>query len=219
MEFMQYDGLALAIALFAVLALLVAARILFNSGWLIGWVRGNCGIAFIAAAAFIGLLANDVRSYLPLPQDKPLVTVSFQAQGAQSYRVTLQEGAEERQVNLEGDLWQLDGRLLQWKGLAALIGLQSGYRLEKISGRFLAIEQEDAAQYTEVNLAKSLYGIDLWSWLLLGQHDLFLLDAQPRRVTYLPMADQAVYSVSVTPIGLLATPLNQAASQALKDWQ
>ena len=216
---MQYDGLALGVALLALLALLIAARILFNTRWLAGFSRGCCGLAFVALAGGIVLLAIDVRSYQPLASDKSVVTLSFQAQGPQRYQVSLQEGGHERLVALEGDLWQLDARLLQWKGLVALLGLQTGYRLEKLSGRFLAIEQQDKALFTEVSLAQSAYGVDLWRWLRTGQHDLFMLDALARRVVYLPMADQAVYSVSLTPTGLLAQPLNQVAVQALKDWQ
>ncbi len=216
---MQYDGLAVGVALLALLALLVAARVLWRSDWLLGWLRGTAGLLLLALAGLIGLVANDVRSYQPLPADKPLVTLSFQALGPQRYQVSLLQGAEERLITLEGDLWQLDARLLQWKGLAGLIGLQPGYRLEQLSGRFLAIEQQDAAQFTRVALSESLYGIDLWRWLRAGQHDLFLLDAEARRVNYLPMADGAVYSVSLTPAGLLAQPMTQAADQALKDWQ
>jgi hypothetical protein len=216
---MQYDGLALGVALIALLALLIAARILFNHNWFMGFLRGCCGLLFVAVAGFILLLANDLRSYQPLALENPLVTVSFQAQGPQTYQVSLQEGGTERLVSLEGDLWQLDARLLQWRGLAGLIGLQTGYRLEKLSGRFLAVEQQDRAQHAEVNLAPNGYGIDFWHWLRSGPHDLYLLDAMARRVTYLPMADQAVYSVTLTPTGLLAQPLNQVATQALKDWQ
>ncbi|MDP2244930.1 hypothetical protein [Pseudomonas sp.] len=215
---MQYDGLAWATALLALLVVLVAARILFNSHWFLGWLRGTCGLAFVALAGFIGLIAYDLHSYAPLPDGKPLVTVSFEADGP-GYRVNLLEGGSERNVLLEGDLWQLDARLLQWKGLAALIGLQPGYRLDKLSARFLAIEQQEQATLGQVKLAQSPYGVDLWRWLRLGQHDLFMFDAQARRVTYLPIADQAVYRVSLTPTGLLAEPMNQAAKQALLDWQ
>jgi hypothetical protein len=129
------------------------------------------------------------------------------------------EGGRERTLTLEGDLWQLDARILQWKGLAALIGLQPGYRLEKLSGRFLSIEQQSLAQHTRVELARSPYGIDLWRWLRLGQRDLFVFDPQARRVTYLPLADEAVFRINLTPAGLLAEPVNPAAQQALKDWQ
>ncbi|SDG31342.1 hypothetical protein SAMN05216603_101237 [Pseudomonas benzenivorans] len=215
---MQYDALAWATALLALLAVLVAARILFGGQWLLGWLRGTCGLAFLGLAGLVGLVAYDLSSYAPLPQDKPLLTLSFKADGP-LYRVNLLEGGRERSVTLEGDLWQLDARLLQWKGLAALIGLRPGYRLEKLTGRFLAIEQQTLAQHARAELAHSPYGVDLWRWLRQGQHDLLMFDAQARRVTYLPIADDAVYAVSLTPTGLLAQPMNQAAKQALQDWQ
>jgi hypothetical protein len=215
---MQYDGLAWATALLALLAVLIAARILFGGHWLLGWLRGTCGLAFLGLAGLVGLVAYDLHGYTPLPEGKPLVTLSFKADGPR-YRVNLLEGGRERSVTLEGDLWQLDARLLQWKGLAALIGLQPGYRLERLTGRFLAIEQQTLAQHARVDLARSPYGIDLWRWLRMGQHDLFMFDPQARRVTYLPIADDAVYAVSLTSTGLLAQPMNQAAKQALQDWQ
>lgn len=216
---MQYDGLAWFIGLLAILALFIAARILFSRSWFLGWLRGTIGLAFVGLAGLVGVVAYDLLSYSPLPEGKPLLTLSFSADGPQRYRVSLLEGGEERQVTLEGDLWQLDGRLLRWKGLAALIGLQPGYRLEKLSGRFLAIEQQESARNAQVVLAQSPYGIDLWRWLRLGQHDLFLFDPEAARVTYLPIADGAMFSVSLSPTGLLAQPMNQAANQALKDWQ
>ncbi|MGP0173092.1 hypothetical protein ACSVIJ_14565 [Pseudomonas sp. NCHU5208] len=215
---MQYNGLAWATALLAVLALLVALRILLNSGWFLGWLRGTCGLAFLALATLVGLVAYDLYSYSPLPDDKPLVTLSFKADGPQRYSVTLLEGGRERKVTLEGDMWQLDGRLIRWKGIAALIGLQPGYRLERLSGRFLAIEQQALAQHGRVQLAQSPYGIDLWRWLRLNQRDLFLFEPQALRVTYLPIAADAVYSVRLTPTGLLAEPMSPAAEAALKNW-
>lgn len=216
---MQYDGLAWFIGLLAILALFIAARILLSRNWFLGWLRGSIGLAFVGVAGLVGVVAYDLLNYSPLPEGKPLLTLSFSADGPQRYRVSLLEGGEERQVTLEGDLWQLDGRLLRWKGLAALIGLQPGYRLEKLSGRFLAIEQQESARHAQVTLAQSPYGIDLWRWLRLGQHDLFLFDPEAARVTYLPIADGAMFNVSLSPTGLLAQPMNQAANQALKDWQ
>jgi len=215
---MQYDGLAWFTGLLALLALFIAARILFAPNWFLAWLRGTAGLAFLALALLIGVIAYDLRSYDPQVQDKPLVTLSFSADGPQRYRVNLLEGGEEREVTLEGDLWQLDARLLGWKGLAALIGLQPGYRLEKLSGRFLAIEQQQSARFARVALAESPNGIDLWRWLRLGQRDLFLFEPQAARVTYLPIADGAVFSVSLGPTGLMAQPMNQVAQQALKDW-
>lgn len=216
---MQYDGLAWFTGLLALLALFIAARILLVPNWLLAWLRGTVGLAFLALSALVAVVAFDLRSYAAIKADKPLVTLSFHASGDQLYRVSLLEGGDEREVVLEGDLWQLDARLLRWKGLAALIGLEAGYRLDKLSGRFLAIEQQQMARHDQVVLAHSPYGIDLWRWLRLSQRDLFLFAPEAARVTYLPIADGAVFSVSLSPTGLLAKPMNSAAEQALKDWQ
>jgi len=215
---MQYNALAWATALLALLVVFIALRILFGGRWFLAWLRGTSGLVFLAAATLVALVAYDLSRYESLPANKPLLTLSFH-RTANVYQVDILQGGAQRSVNLEGDLWQLDVRLLQWKGLAALIGLEPGYRLEKLNSRFLSIEQQSQARYTQAELTHSLYGVDLWRWLRLGQHDLFMLDAQARRVTYLPMADKVVFNVSLTPTGLLAEPMNEAAHQALKDWQ
>lgn len=215
---MQYNGLAWVTAVLALLALFIAARILFDRRWFYGWLRGTCGLAFLAVAGLVGLVAYDLSRYTALPADKPLLTVSFQRTG-NVWQVDIQEDGKQRSEMLEGDLWQLDVRLLRWKGVAELIGLQPGYRLERLSGRFLAIEQQSQARHTQVELERSLYDVDLWHWLRTGQRDLLLFDAQARRVTYLPLGDGALFSVSLTPTGLLAQPMNDAAHKALQDWQ
>lgn len=109
-------------------------RILFERTWFLGWLRGTCGLAFVAVAALLLVLAWDLRSYSLLKPEQPMATLSFQAEGPQRYRVLIQEGANERSVVLDGELWQLDARIFRWKGLAALIGLAPGYRLDALSG-------------------------------------------------------------------------------------
>src|SRR5690606_947068 len=188
---MQYDGLAWFTGLLALLALFIAARILLAPRWLLAWLRGTAGLLVLALALLAGVVAYDLRSYDVQVQDRPFLTLTFAADGPQRYRVNLLEGSKEREVVLEGDLWQLDARLLGWKGLAALIGLEPGYRLEKLSGRFLAIEQQQAARHAQVQLAASPYGIDLWHWLRLTRRDGFRFVQQAARVTYLPIADGA----------------------------
>lgn len=214
---MQYDGLAWVIAFVALLALLVAARILFDRHWFLGWLRGMAGLAFIALAGLVGLVAWDLSRYDPLPQERPLATLSFKLLSPQRFEVTLLEGGRERRVELAGDLWQLDARVLEWKGLARLIGLAPGYRLEDLSGRFLAVEQQ--AQGRKVSLAGDAFGVDLWRWLRDGQHDLLTFVPRAGRVNYLPMANDAVFAVRYGPGGLMAEPMNPAAQQALKDWR
>ncbi len=216
---MQFIGLAIGFAVLALIVLVFASRLLIAERWFLGWLRGMLGLSLLAVALTGGLLAYDISTYQEIPQEQPLFTFSVQAQSPQRYQVTILEGEIERQFLLDGDLWQLDARQLKWKGLADLIGLNSGYRLQTLNGRFLAIEQQELAQFTQVDLAHSLYGIDFWAWLSSLQKDLLIVKTNALRVNYLPLADGAVYSVSLVPTGLLAKPLNSAAQQALKDWQ
>ena len=130
----------------------------------------------------------------------------------------VEEGKQVRYVTLEGDLWQLDLRALHWKGLATLIGLKPGFRLEKLSGRYLAVEQQDQARRPRVELGQSLAGIDFWARLQDCQCASLVLEAQPHRVSYLPIADGAEYTIEMVPTGLLAKPMNAAAEQAMNDW-
>ncbi|AWM61666.1 hypothetical protein C6Y58_20065 [Stutzerimonas stutzeri] len=215
---MQYLGLAIVIALLAVIVLLVALRLLLGGSWLMGWLRGTCGFVVLALAGLIGLIGYDISTYASLPGEQPLVTLTFQAQGPQRYEVRLDQGKETRTAMLEGDLWQLDLHMLRWKSLAELIGLESGYRLERLSGRYLAVEQQNLARYGRVELSEKLLGVDIWQSLELGQRDMHLVDAQMLRVDYMPIADGAVYTVELAPTGLIAKPANAAATEALKNW-
>ena len=215
---MQYLGLAIVIALLAVIVLLVALRLLLGGSWLMGWLRGTCGFVVLALAGLIGLIGYDISTYASLPGEQPLVTLTFQAQGPQRYEVRLDQGKETRTAMLEGDLWQLDLHMLRWKSLAELIGLESGYRLERLSGRYLAVEQQNLARYARVELSEKPLGVDIWQSLELGQRDMHLVDAQMLRVDYMPIADGAVYTVELAPTGLIAKPANTAATEALKNW-
>ena len=81
---MQHDGLAWFTGLLALLALFIAARILFSPNWFLAWLRGTAGLAFLALALLVGVVAYDLRSYDAQVQDKPLVTLSFVASGGKT---------------------------------------------------------------------------------------------------------------------------------------
>lgn len=213
---MQYNGLTWAIALMALLVLVIAGRVLRRPGWFLGWLRGTCGLAILALAVLVGVVAYDLYSYTEVPAaGRSLATLKFSAEGSQRYRVTIQEGARERNTILDGDLWQLDARVLGWSRLATLIGLRPGYRLDTLSSRYQTAEQQAMAESSRAVLGVSPYGLDLWRWLRDTEQGLFLFDARGARVTLLPMADGAVFNVSLTSAGLVAEAQNQAAQDAL----
>jgi hypothetical protein len=215
---MQYVGLAIVVALLAFIVALVALRVLVGGNWLLGWLRGTVGMLVLVLAGFIGLIAWDLTTYRSLPDGAPLASLLFKADGPQRYQVALVEAERTKLLTLEGDLWQVELREIRWKGLAALIGLEPGYRLQSLSGRYLAVEQQDKALQPDVELAHSRGGIDFWSWLQDCRCGSMLLEARARRITYLPMTDGAKYNLEMAPTGLLAKPANAAAEHAMTAW-
>ena len=111
---------------------------------------------------------------------------------------------------LAGDEWQLDARVLKWKGWANLLGLDAQYRLERVSGRYRQIEQERKDERTVYALSENP-GIDLWTMSIDHRRWLPFVDAVYGSAVYLPMADGARYEVSITQSGLVARPVNDVA--------
>ncbi|WP_313084809.1 hypothetical protein [Pseudomonas sp.] len=215
---MQYLGLGLVIGLLALMVALVALRVLLTGHWVLGWLRGMFGMLGAMLAVLVGMAAWDMTTYRPIPVGNEIANLSFQADGEQRYRMQLEEKGQSRFVTLEGDLWQLDVQVLRWSGLAALIGLEPGYRLGMLSGRYLAVEQQDQAHHPYVKLEQSWRGIDVWGALRECRCTSVMLDAQLIRGSFLPITDGARYRIELTHTGLLAKPDNAVAEQALSDW-
>jgi len=123
-----------------------------------------------------------------------------------------------RRYEIRGDEWQIDARVLKWKGMATLLGLDTLYRFERVAGRYADTAQEKSAPRT-VHALSTEAGFDLWSALKQHHRWLPLADALYGSAAYAPMADGAQYSVNVSTTGLLLRPLNESAKKALGGWK
>ena len=175
-------------------------------------------VSLLALLALAGLgvaVALNLRTYARLTHEEPVAELSFEARAPQRYRATLTTvpDLQKRSFELAGDDWQLDARVLKWRGWATLLGLDARYRLERVSGRYRDIEQERTAPRSVYALGEEPT-FDLWS--LASQYPDWLpfVDAVYGSATYLPMAEGATYEVSLTQSGLIARPQNAAARAA-----
>jgi hypothetical protein len=96
--------------------------------------------------------------------------------------------------------------------------MKTGYRLERISGRYLLLDDERTKQRSIYPLSSSAIGVDIWQWLQSMNSD-SLVDARYGNSTFLPMVDGGQYQISVSSSGLLARPLNQPARDAVDQWR
>jgi hypothetical protein len=216
---MLFTVLAILLAILAALAALLALRLLIGR-WLLGWLRGTAGIALTVLAVTIAVGAWDLRGYRPLSAAEPVGTLSLGRMGPQHFAATLTTAdGVERRFELRGDMWQVDARLLRWADALARFGLKPGYRLDRLTGRYLSLEDEQSQPRTVVGLDDKRSVFDVWAWLRRSGNTLGLLAADYGSATYLPMADGALYQIGVGSDGLVATPLNDPARAAVEHWE
>jgi len=214
-------GLELGVALVALLAfwmLLRAGRHLRRRRYGRAVSRGIGGVVLGGLATLALLIGLNVLTYARFTAEKPVAEVSFTSLGPQRYAVVLTtpDGRSQR-TQLDGDDWQLDARVIKWKGIGTLLGLPPLYRLERLSGRYGNLQQAQHQTPSVVGLSHdpgiALTKIDhLAPWLP-------LVDARYGSATFLPMAEGATYRVSLSNTGLLARPANAAAEKAASNWK
>lgn len=213
--------LELGIASVAILGLLffiLGARRLGRRRLITGSLQGVSGLVLLAVAALLFSLLGNFYIYHRLTAEQPVAELRFHALGPRYYQALIRYPSGAQHVfDVHGDEWQLDARVLKWRGYATLVGFDSVYRLDRFSGRYRDIEQERHA-------ARSVYALsqdpkfDLWMLAKRYSAQLPWVDTLYGSAAYMPLADNALYAVNVTNSGLIARPLNEAARNATEQW-
>ncbi|EKF74907.1 hypothetical protein A11A3_06735 [Alcanivorax hongdengensis A-11-3] len=214
---MSYGLAPFVIFALSLALVLLGAWVLLRQQWLLQWLKGTAGLLLVAMAIYMTIFGLNLYGYHEYTREVPVATISFRQSGEQSYiaTVTRTDGSAE-DFRLKGDQWQLDARIIKWKAPFSLLGLKPGYQLDRISGRYYALEDERSSERTVYNLHRKPVGLDIW--LLAKEGWSFLIDARYGSAAYLPMADGALFEVNAGPTGLVARPMNGSAQQAAAGW-
>lgn len=176
------------------------------------------GCACLGLGALLVAAALNLYTYARLTYEQPVATISFERQGERRYLARLEQPeAPPRSFMLVGDEWQIDARVLKWRAPANLLGLDARYRLERLSGRYVDVENESTRLRTVHGLSAER-GLNVWNLAQRHQRWLPLMDTRYGSAAYLPMADGARFSVSLTQSGLIARAENEAAREAAARW-
>jgi hypothetical protein len=218
----RQDPRMLLIGLLALGALL-AFPLLIASIDRLSRLRLKSGVLYLLLGALLallglaaGLTAASLHTYRRLTHEQLAAKVSIRKLGERQFRLTLAEpDAAPRDFQVLGDAWQIDARVVSWRGLAALSEFDTVYRLERLSGR-----DAEAAQGSLAPSARSLprrEPVDLWVLVRRYHGYLPLIEAYQRDAGPAPMAEGAEYTVSVSSSGLAIQPGNDAARRALSE--
>lgn len=204
--------------LLALGALFVLAGLAFfwRPRWIMAWLKGMLAFALLTAGVAVVLFALNLRNYQSLEQLTTVGTLRSVKLGPQQWQVTLNTaGQGVRNFKLAGDQWQVDARILQFDGLLRWLGLGPLYQLDRISGRYVALEQEQNSPRTVYGLShQGTYDI----WALDRKVGLPFVEARYGNSVFMPLKDGARYTLSLSLNGLVARPDNDVARKAVADW-
>ncbi len=101
------------------------------------------------ATLFAGLVAWNLHTFNRLTEESLIARLRFVPVAEQQYEVELRSGdfCKSQSFRLFGDEWRIDARFLKWKAWANLLGMDSMYRLERISGRYRNIDDENRQRH------------------------------------------------------------------------
>lgn len=219
-----------AVAVLGLLLLLAGISSLFRGRFVGGLFGAAGGTGLLATALAAALLGQNIQTYDRLTDERPVATVSVHQLAPQYFEVTVATPSSPDTPGaaavypVHGDEWRMEAQVLKWKPWANVIGLDSQYRLDRLSGRYQDINQErtgarsvhalsggdGAAGY----LSAVPWSLSIWDTARKYRRYVNAVDTLYGSAAYMPMADGAAYEVWITQSGLIARPANDVARNA-----
>ena len=167
-------------------------------------------LAFLTAGTVAIYSGLDLLEYNSIPVNKPVATVYFKRESGKRFRVHVKDYKGREYIReLEGNYWQLDSRVLSLDerlsfGLAPMFRLEYLYVLNRTSANAIRIER--ATEPLHPTGSK----IDAGQWLKKTPWLNKLFSLHTTRTMKQPLDDLAVYTISLTKLGLVAEKTSSA---------
>jgi len=166
-------------------------------------LRTLVGLLLVSLGALSSAIAIGMQGYQALTKEEVAATIAVRPLGPQRFSATVrQPDGRSQSFDLAGDEIYVDAHILKWKPVANLIGLHTAYELDRVGGRYQAIEQERSAPRT-LYLLRGERSVELFQ---LRQRYAFLAplyDAQYGSATFVQVREPAELEVRVSTSGLL----------------
>lgn len=178
--------------------------------------RGLWSVVFLLLALLGAFSASALLGYRRLTAETILADIQSRQIAPQRYavRVDFPDGSH-RDLDISGDQWQLDARVIKWRSTAVMMGAPALYQLDRISGRYIDATQEAERPRTVIDLAMT-NPFDLLDLQRRFPKWLPFVDADYGSAAYLLLVDGGRYRVTLSPGGgLVARPLDRATAQKL----
>jgi len=103
---------------------------------------------------------------------------------------------------VRGDQVLVDARILKWRYVGNLLGLHTQYELDRLTGRYVDIDDERSLERS-VHSLEIKKPVDLFDLVQRYSFLTFLVDAEYGSATYIEVQKPARFEVTVSTTGLL----------------
>jgi len=200
----------------------VIATLLAWSRWLAGRRRASAGHLLLAALSGVTValgwpLATYLETFEVRVPERPVAEVFIERVGQNRYRVAVTRLPAGRMqvVELAGDEWRLDLRMLDWTEGAISLGSRPRYRVEAVVSRPTPSDAQGLPLGVTARLTR---GDESPPWLaeLGASRGTPLVAARPVTGPWLPMAHGARFDVRLNATDAIdVDPINVAAGDSL----
>lgn len=176
------------------------------------------GVILFLAFLITLLVFSNLHTYQRLTYEAPVADIFVHQLARKKFQLLISHSDQDKDQQyfvLQGDQWQLDARILKWKGWANLLGLDSFYQLDRLSGRYADVAEARRHLPDVYDLTTESRGLDVWKLKQLLRDKLSFVDAVFGQGVFMPLLDGAHYQLFMGQSGLLVRPVNDIAKSSL----
>lgn len=170
---------------------------------------------FVSLSALAATLAASTQGYRSLTNEEIALTVTTVPTGPSAFaaHVEFPDGRDTTYM-VQGDQMLVDAHILKWHYWANVIGLTTQYELDRITGRYMSLEDEQTRPRS-VHSLKNDKPVDLFELVQRYSFLTLLVDAEYGSATYIEVEEPSRFEVRVSTTGLLIReiPLDGAGAR------
>ncbi|MFH0786445.1 MAG: hypothetical protein V2B13_02395 [Pseudomonadota bacterium] len=167
------------------------------------------GLLLLVSGLLFGTIGVATQGYRMLTKEDLAAVVTTEPIGAQQFMAHFRfPDGHELSYLLAGDELYVDARILKWKPIVNFFGLHTIYELDRVSGRYLVLKDEQSRNRTVFSLATEKPW-DLFQLRRRYQWLRPLVDAEYGSATFITADKPAKFEVRVSTTGLLIRRLSK----------
>src|SRR5258706_7399966 len=132
---------AIALGTFGAILILAGIAALVRARPLRFTLRTLAGLCLLSLGGLAGAIAIGTQGYRALTREDVAARLFVRPVGPQRFTATVRfPDGREATFEIAGDEIYVDAHILKWKALANVLGLHTAYELDRVAGRYHAIE-------------------------------------------------------------------------------